>query len=331
MLVPEQGSVVQDADVDDLATPLSPTMTRGQRKTHKELHDAVFRYLGKRRARSSKSHLQLHNDVFQDGVVWTPSGYTQDLSSLITKRRGDIPVPEPQQHRPSQDIIPRPSRSRSGTTTVQSPDKVIFPLGQPPALPPMSPLRVRSPGVPCQPSPAVSETPSPRISSPTSPSTHMRTTSARLSQAVRSMMPRGQRRSSSAALESPPPEDHRERAKDRQSPTRFLSLVDRRPAAVPPLPHANTSEFLTRAPRNPQTKESLVLQRARAYEQSTGKSLSQDTCGTGSLTTLLVMNQSPGTVGTKGTHSPFVLPPLPPMSAMTEVAEAIERSKVTFA
>ncbi|KAF8558750.1 hypothetical protein OG21DRAFT_1481073 [Imleria badia] len=315
MLVPQQGRAVQAADVGDLTTtpPQTQIITRRQRK----------------------AHLELHTEVFQDGVVWTPSGYMQDLSSLITRKRGDIPVPEPQYRRPSQDNpTPRPSRSRSGTTTAQSPDKVVFPLGKPPALPPMSPLRVRSPSIPCQPSPAVSETPTPRVSAPSTTYTHMRSTSARLSQAVRSMMPGGQRRNSNAAPASPPPEDYKERAKDRQSP-RFLSLVDRRPAAVPPippLPHANSSELLPRAPRSTQTNESLVLQRARAYEQSAGELSRQDgTSGTGSLTTLLAVNQSPGTVATKGTHSPFILPPLPQMPAMTEVAEAIEKSKITFA
>lgn len=267
---------VQHADVGDLATP--HIITRSTRRTHMELHASVFRALGKRPAQSSKTHVQLHTEVFQDGIVWTPSGYVQDITYLTRRKPGDIPVRE-SRRRPSQDNsaahIPR---SRSGTNTPQSPDKVVFPLTQPPALPPISPLRVRSPGISSPPSPAVSETPRPRVSSPSiSTYTHKRTTSSRLTQAVKSIMPGLQRRNSStsAAPESSPPADNKERVNNHQSPARFLSLADRRSSVVPPLPHINTStsEFLTRAPPSSQRKESLVFQRARTYEQAIGAPL----------------------------------------------------------
>jgi len=131
---------------DPAVTPLrTQTITQTLRKTDVELHPEVSQPLQKRPARNSKTHLQLHTEVFQDGVVWTPSGYVQDISSLITKRREDIPVRE-SQHRPS-NSIPLPSRSRSRTITSPSSDKVVFPLGQLPALPPprvCSPVRVIS-------------------------------------------------------------------------------------------------------------------------------------------------------------------------------------------
>ena len=201
-----------------------------------------------------------------------PACYPYDLDYIypvINATGSTIPVRESQ--RPSgssqDNSTSRPPCSRSGTITAQSPDGIGFSLGQPPAQPPTSPLRVRSPGVPPHPSPAVSETPMPRVSSPSSAYTHMRTTSVRLSQAVKSVMPGRQRRNSSATPGSPPAEDHKDRAK---APTGFLS-VDRWPTVVPPLSHANTSEFLTRVPRSSQTTESLVLQKARAYEQLTGE------------------------------------------------------------
>lgn len=242
-----------------------------------DLHASVIRSLGKRPARSSKTHVQLHTEVFQDGIVWTPSGYSQDISSLTRRKPADILVRESQRRLSQDNSTHRPSRSRSGTDAAQSPDKVAFPLGQPPAIPPLSPLRVHSPGVPSQPSPAVSETPMPRVSLLSNPSTHKRTTSSRLTQAVKSMLPGLQRRNSSTTFENPPPEDNKERIRDPQSPAKFLSLVDRRSTAVSQFSHTNASEFLTRAPPSSQRKESSVLQRARAYEQATGAPLRDKT------------------------------------------------------
>ncbi|KIK98045.1 hypothetical protein PAXRUDRAFT_31440 [Paxillus rubicundulus Ve08.2h10] len=285
-----------------------PGVIRRKRKSHAELHTSVFRSMEKQPARNAKTHLQLHNDMFQDGVVWTPSGYMQDLTNLSEKKREDTPVKETR-HRPPpiQDVpTPRLLRSRPGTVTGRSTDSVVFPFGQLPPVPPMPPFRVRSPGVSSQPSPAVAESPVPRISpSPT----HTRTTSSRFSQAVKSIIPGMQRRNSSATSKPPSAEDHKEHAKGRQSPTRFLSLVDRRPTIVPPLPNISTSEILSRSPPPSQRGENLVLQRAKAYEQAAAAS------------------QSSGPLSIEGTLR-FPLPPLP---SIPTLAETIEQSKVTFA
>ncbi|KAG9317685.1 hypothetical protein JVU11DRAFT_1897 [Chiua virens] len=306
--MPRREQVKQDVHVDNLAISASQnhTVAPRTRKTHLELHNAAFRSLGKRPARITKTHQQLHDEVFQVGVVWTPSGYTQDLSSLINKKpRADIPmVVSPR--RPSQDSAsPRIPRSRPAGILVQSPEKVVFPLVQPPALPPISPRRVRSPAIPSQPSPAVSESPMPRVTSPTNAFTHKRTTSSRLTQAVKAMLPGLPRRSSSASRPTtpPPPEEHNQAAKDQhaQTPIKFSSLVERRPTVVP--------EILTRVP---QRKESLVLQRAKAYEQST------------------TVTQPSGTIGHKVTHTSFMLPPLPSIPPMTDMVETFEKSKLTF-
>lgn len=116
---------------DPVVTPplRAHTIAQTLRTTDVELHAEVFRLSGKQLARKSKTHLQLHTDVFQDGVVWTPSGYVQDISSLITKRRGDTPGQESQRHPSQGTSTPLPSRSRSRTITARSLDKVVFPLG----------------------------------------------------------------------------------------------------------------------------------------------------------------------------------------------------------
>ncbi|KIK30829.1 hypothetical protein PISMIDRAFT_312612 [Pisolithus microcarpus 441] len=50
--------------------------TQRKRKTHAELHAAVSRSLEKQKLpkRNSKSHRELHEEVFKDRVVWSPSG-----------------------------------------------------------------------------------------------------------------------------------------------------------------------------------------------------------------------------------------------------------------
>jgi len=67
--------------------------------------------------RPAKTHRQLHDDVFVKGVVWTPSGYVQDLA-LSNK-----PHKEPShglRRQPSvREMVPRLERSRSGTLANQ--------------------------------------------------------------------------------------------------------------------------------------------------------------------------------------------------------------------
>ncbi|KAI6164892.1 hypothetical protein EDD17DRAFT_1802314 [Pisolithus thermaeus] len=50
--------------------------TQRKRKTHAELHAAVSHSLEKKKqpGRNSKSHRELHEEVFEDRVVWSPSG-----------------------------------------------------------------------------------------------------------------------------------------------------------------------------------------------------------------------------------------------------------------
>lgn len=303
MLVPRQEQVAQNTDVGDLTTDPPPTnnIVRGPRKTHVELHDLVLRVLGKQRARISKTHLELHTEVFQDGVVWTPSGYMQDLTSMMAKKCADlppIPVPESRQRRTIRDhsmlhpprsrpgTAPSPEKSifpleqspalallslprvrNSGTAIAHSPEKLVFPLEQPSTLLHLPLPRARSSGIP---SPAVSEVPTPHVPSPTRTHTHVRTTSLRLSHAVKSMMSVGHKRStSSATLAIPPREDRKLRA---ETPPKLL-LADRRPAPGPPPLHTNghKPEFLTRPLRKRQSDESVVAQQTTAYEEATGE------------------------------------------------------------
>ncbi|KAH7887710.1 hypothetical protein F5I97DRAFT_2011018 [Phlebopus sp. FC_14] len=227
--------------------PPTKAMSR-KRKTHAELHASVSRSLEKQPARAKKSHLQLHNAVFKDGVT----GYMQDLAHLTEKRHGETPRGAQGHYRPHQGPLDRhPQRSRSATVTTSSPDRIVFPLGQPPVMPPIPPLRVRSPGAPSQPSPAVSESPVPRNPSTTGPNAPTRTPGSRLSQVVKSIIPGAHRRNSSAALRSPASHAHKDQSgsKDRQAPMRFLSF-SRRNAAVPPLPNSS-SDFLSRPTPTP--------------------------------------------------------------------------------
>ncbi|KAF8138730.1 hypothetical protein EV363DRAFT_1522044, partial [Boletus edulis] len=168
--VPEQ-QVVQDADDGQLVTPLLRTKNtrRRQRRNHLDLRASVFRFAGKQPARSPKTHLHLHAEVFQDGVVWTPSGSKRDLLSRLnmqdhSKRRRREKPARKSQRPPSLDISKaRSSRPRSGIIIAQSPQKLAFPL--PPAQRSISPLRVRKAEI-SEPPLGVSEMPMPRVVQP---------------------------------------------------------------------------------------------------------------------------------------------------------------------
>ncbi|KAG0709669.1 hypothetical protein DFH29DRAFT_9819 [Suillus ampliporus] len=238
-------------------TDMHSISARGSRKTHAELHaEAVpSPVLPVSRRKPAKTHRQLHAEVFVNGVTWTPSGYVQDLAlpkPYEERSRG------PRRRMPSiHEVVPRLQRSRSGTfTNQQSPNSSSLPQVLHNA-PPMPPLRISSPGVS-----AVSEFPIP-ISPPVSPS-------SRLSQAVRSIgssiIPGIQGRNFTL-----PSDDRNERAK---SPTRSMfPSFDRRSSMIPSLPPHDPSVLFGRS-RSPvhQAAQSLVLQRARAYEQSTASS-----------------------------------------------------------
>ncbi|KAG1754076.1 uncharacterized protein EDB91DRAFT_435520 [Suillus paluster] len=240
-----------------------PLSARGRRKTHAELHTeaAPLPMPPVTKRKPAKTHRQLHAEVFANGVTWTPSGYVQDLAlpnkSHEERSRG------PGRRMPSiHEVGPRLSRSRSGTltgtlTNQQAPNSPSLRERQPPVLhnvPPIPPLRISSPGVP-----AAAEFPIP-ISPPVSPT-------SRLSQAVRSLgssiMPGIQGRNLTSTSD-----DHNERAK---SPTRSMfPSFDRRSSVIPSPPPHDPSDLIGRS-RSPvhQAAQSLVLQRAKAYEQST--------------------------------------------------------------
>ncbi|KAG2156095.1 hypothetical protein DEU56DRAFT_765534 [Suillus clintonianus] len=236
-------------------TPVRPSSARRHGKTHAELHAEVRHSLARRKL--AKTHRQLHAEVFVNGVTWTPSGYVQDLA--LPDKPHEEPSGGPRRRMPSiHEVMPRLPRSRSVTlSNQQSSNGPSLRERQQHVLhntPPIPPLRISSPGVP-----AVSEFPIP-ISPPASPT-------SRLSQAVRSFgssIIQGRHLTSTS-------DDHNERAK---SPTRSMfPSFDRRSSMIPSLPPRDPSDLLGRS-RSPvqQGAQSLVLQRARAYEQSTTSS-----------------------------------------------------------
>jgi len=229
-------------------------------KTHAELHAEVapLSVFPVTRKRPAKTHRQLHAEVFVNGVTWTPSGYVQDLA--LPSKPHEEPSRGPKRRQPSiREVVPRLPRSRSGTlSNQQSPSSPSLREIQSQVLhnaPPFPPLRISSPGVL-----AVAEFPI-AISPPASPT-------SRLSHAMKSigssMIPGIQGRNSTSISDV-----HNERAK---SPTRLMfSSFDRRTSMIPSLPPHDPSDLFGRS-RSPvhQATQSLVLQRARAYEQSTG-------------------------------------------------------------
>ncbi|KAG2348944.1 hypothetical protein BDR05DRAFT_986577 [Suillus weaverae] len=257
-IYPAIGNVVQPSQ-KATNMPVSPLSAKGRRKTHAELHAEVAPSPGLlvARRKPAKTHRQLHVAVFVNGVTWTPSGYVQDLA--LPDKPHEEPNHGSRRRMPSvHEVMPRLPRSRSVTlSNQQSPTSPSLRERQQHALhnaPPIPPLRISSPGVP-----AVSEFPIP-VSPPASPT-------SRLSQAVRSFgssILQGRHLTSAS-------DDHNERAK---SPTRSMfPSFDRRSSMIPSLPPHDPSDLLGRS-RSPvqQGPQSLVLQRARAYEQSTSLS-----------------------------------------------------------
>ena len=179
---PQQERVVQDVDVSDSAAPPSQIHVISPR----ELDASPSQYLATWSRRNSKTDWQL-----EDGAVWTPSGYIQDLAS-------DMHVQEAH-HLP---------RLTLGSLAIKSPDKTVSPFLQP-ALSPTSPLNVCNPS---EPFPTASETAVLHACSPTNAFPRERTSPC-LSQAVKSTMPGNHRRSSSLTCVD---------LKNSQSPSRFL-------------------------------------------------------------------------------------------------------------
>lgn len=257
-IYPALGSVAQSSqNATDM--PERPLSAKRRRKTHAELHTEVARppRLLVTGRKSAKTHRQLHAEVFVNGVTWTPSGYVQDIA--LPDRSHEGANRGPRRRMPSvHEIIPRLPHSRSVSSNKQSPTSPSLRERQQHVLhnaPPIPPLRISSPGVP-----VVSEFPIP-IPPPASPT-------SRLSQAVRSFgssIMQGRNLTSTS-------DDHNERAK---SPTRSMfPSFDRRSSMIPSLPPPHDPSDLLGRSRSPvqQGAQSLVLQRAKAYEQSTSSS-----------------------------------------------------------
>jgi hypothetical protein len=234
-----------------------PLSAKGHKKTHAELHAEVApspRLLVARR-KTAKTHRQLHVEVFVNGVTWTPSGYVQDLA--FPDKTHEEPKRGLRRRVPSvHEVIPRLPHSRSNQQSSTSPSLRERQQHVLHNVPPIPPLRISSPGVP-----VVSEFPIP-VSPPASPT-------SRLSQAVRSFgssIMQGRNSTSTS-------DDRNERAK---SPTRSMfPSFDRRSSMIPSLPPHDPSDLLGRSRSHiQQGSQSLVLQRARAYEQSTCMSFS---------------------------------------------------------
>lgn len=253
-IYPALGNIAQPSQkaTNMLMRPLS---AKGRKKTHAELHAEVVPSPGLlvARKKSAKTHRQLHVEVFVNGVTWTPSGYVQDLA--LPDKTHEEPKRGSRRRVPSvHEVTPRLPYSRSNQQSLTSPSLRERQQHVLHNVPPIPPLRISSPGVP-----AVSEFPIP-VSPPASPT-------SRLSQAVRSFGSSiMQGRNLTSTLD-----DRNERAK---SPTRSMfPSFDRRSSMIPSLPPHDPSDFLGRS-RSPiqQGSQSLVLQRARAYEQSTSSS-----------------------------------------------------------
>ncbi|KAG2141733.1 uncharacterized protein EDB93DRAFT_621944 [Suillus bovinus] len=252
-IYPALGNVVQPSQKAS-NIPVRPLSVKRRRKTHAELHAEIAQSSGfiVARGKSVKTHRQLHGEVFINGVTWTPSGYVQDLA-LPDKPREEFNRGSRRRMPSVHEVIPRLPHSRSvplfnqqSSTSPSLRERQQHVLHN---VPPIPPLRISSPGVP-----AVSESPIP-VSPPASPP-------SRLSQAVRSFrssIMQGRNFTSTS-------ENHNERAK---SPTRSMfPSFDRRSSMIPPLPPHDPSDLLGRLP----VQQGLVLQRARAYEQSTSSS-----------------------------------------------------------
>ncbi|KAG1806772.1 uncharacterized protein HD556DRAFT_1224501 [Suillus plorans] len=254
-IYPALGKVAQPSQkVTNMS--VRPLSAKRRRKAHAELHTEVAQSPGflVARRKSAKTHHQLHVEVFVNGVTWTPSGYVQDLA-LPDRPHEDSNRSSRHRMHSVHEIIPRLSHSRSVSLSNQeSPTNPSLRERQQHVLhnaPPIPPLRISSPGVP-----AVSEFPIP-VSPPPSPP-------SRLSQAVRSFrssIMQGRNLTSTS-------DNHNERAK---SPTRSMfTSFDRRSSMIPPLSPHDPSDRLGRS----RVQQGLVLQRARAYEQSTCMSFS---------------------------------------------------------
>lgn len=177
--------------------------TQRKRKTHAELHAAVSRFLEKQKLpkRNSKSHRELHEEVFKDRVVWSPSGGVDIPFSSFPKKRTERPAQSPTRTSPA-DLLKgvasgyARSRPAKATPSSRSWGHIMASAATSPVVPPIYLPRVLSSGPPAPPVLVVSESPSPRSL------LHTPTPRSRWSEAMKSIVPGLQRSKPSKALKT---------------------------------------------------------------------------------------------------------------------------------
>lgn len=183
--------------------PVLMETTQRKRKTHAELHAAVSRSLEKQKLpkRNSKSHRELHEEVFKDRVVWSPSGSVDIPFSSFPKKRAERPAQSPTRTSPA-DLLKgvasgyARSRPAKATPSPRSWGHIMASAATSPVVPPIYLPRVLSSGPPAPPVLVVSESPSPRSL------LHTPTPRSRWSKAMKSIVPGLQRSKPSKALET---------------------------------------------------------------------------------------------------------------------------------
>ncbi|KAI6004120.1 hypothetical protein EDD15DRAFT_2360361 [Pisolithus albus] len=200
--------VVQDAEPASLCSvereatrPVLMETTQRKRKTHAELHAAVSRSLEKKKLpkQNSKSHRELHEEVFKDRVAWSPSGSVDIPFSSFPKKRTERPAQSPTRTSPA-DLLKgmasgyARSRPAKATPSQRSWGHIMTTAPTSPVVPPIYLPRVLSSGPPAPPVLVVSESPSPRSL------LHTPTPKSRWSEAMKSIVPGLQRSKSSKAL-----------------------------------------------------------------------------------------------------------------------------------
>lgn len=177
--------------------------TQRKRKTHAELHVAVSRSLEKKKqpGRNSKSHRELHEEVFEDRVVWSPSGSVDIAFSSFPKKRTERPAQSLTRLSPA-DLLKgvasgyARSRAAKAAPVPRSWEHIMTSAATSPAALPIYLPRVLGSGPPSPPALVVSESPSPRSL------LHVPTLRPRWSEAMKSLLPGLQRSKPSKASET---------------------------------------------------------------------------------------------------------------------------------
>ncbi|KAI6047154.1 hypothetical protein EDC04DRAFT_2621957 [Pisolithus marmoratus] len=162
-----------------------------------------LRSLGKMKqpGRTRKSHRELHEEVFEGRVAWSPSGSVKILLSPFPRRGTERPALFPTRSNPAdllKGLATGYARSRAATVTPvpRSWEHIMTSAVAPSVVPPTCLPRVRSSAPPLPPVLVVSESPSPR--SPL----HTPIPSSRWSQVMKSIVPGLQRSKSGRTSKS---------------------------------------------------------------------------------------------------------------------------------